>query len=220
VRTHRDEVSTVEMIVGGALVLMAALGGVYFAFRPASGLVDGWFLDLVGSSHSPWFSHMTSLRYPAVIIVAAVIAAGICLPRDRPRALACLIGPPLALLASELLFKPMVGRTLGGSLSYPSGSTVGAAALATAAVLATSLRWRVGAVALASAYALWMSVAVVALRWHYPTDALAGLAVGVGVVLVVDGLAWQVARRAGLRWVQSRPSVRAAPPDRVLEPRH
>jgi membrane-associated phospholipid phosphatase len=31
-----------------------------------------------------------------------------------------------------------------------------------------------------------MLVAVIALRWHYPTDALAGVVLGVGVVLIVD----------------------------------
>jgi membrane-associated phospholipid phosphatase len=31
-----------------------------------------------------------------------------------------------------------------------------------------------------------MSLAVVSLQWHYPTDALAGLAYGCGVLLVLD----------------------------------
>jgi len=76
--------------------------------------------------------------------------------------------------------KPLVGRTLGGVLSYPSGSTVGAAALAAAGVLASPRRWRPWIAGPASAYALWVALAVVALRWHYPTEALAGLAFGVG----------------------------------------
>jgi membrane-associated phospholipid phosphatase len=33
-----------------------------------------------------------------------------------------------------------------------------------------------------------MVVAVIGLRWHLPTDALAGVVLGVGVVLLVDGL--------------------------------
>jgi len=33
--------------------------------------------------------------------------------------------PSLALIACELLIKPWVGRSIGGSFSYPSGSTVG-----------------------------------------------------------------------------------------------
>jgi membrane-associated phospholipid phosphatase len=203
---RRDHDSIRELMAGVALVVLTAIGGVYFAVRPASGTVDGWFLDLVGASRSAFYLHAVSLRYPTVLVVASVILAGICLLRDLPRAAACLIGPPLALLACELAAKPLVGRTLGGALCYPSGSTVGAAALATAAVLATPARGRVWTIMAGAVYALWVSVSVVALQWHYPTDALAGLAFGVGVVLLVDGAAWQVARWVG----QGRPRWRSA----------
>jgi membrane-associated phospholipid phosphatase len=199
-RNHRDSVG--EVMVGAALVLLAAIGGVYFSFRPASGAVDSWFV--VPDTKGSWFTDVVSLRYPAVIVVGAVLAAVVCFRQDRSRALACFIGPPLALLACELVAKPLVGRTLGGSLSYPSGSAVGAAALATAAVLATPARWRTVTIVVASLYGLWMAVAVVALRWHYPTDAMAGLAFGVGVVLVVDGTAGLVARRMVRMWTPSR----------------
>jgi membrane-associated phospholipid phosphatase len=205
-----------ELTAGAVLVVMAAAGGVYFALRPASGRVDGWFLDLIGASNSSWYTHVTSLRHPVVIVVGSVIAAAVSLPRDRARAAACLVGPPLALLACELVAKPLVGRTLGGTLSYPSGSTVGAAALATAAVLVTPGRWRAVTIVVASLYALWMAVAVVSLRWHYPTDALAGLAFGVGVVLVVDAVASEVAqdldRWQARRRVSPSPAGESAPP--------
>ncbi len=176
-----------ELVVGALLLAVTAAGGVWFALRPASGTVDGWLLDLVGANRGPWFRDVTALRFPWVIVVGAVVAAAVTFPRDRPRSLACLVGPPLALLVGELVAKPLVGRTLGGALSYPSGSTVGAAALGAVAVLATPPRWRPVAIVLAATYAVWMAVAVVALRWHYPTDALAGLSLGVGVVVLVDG---------------------------------
>jgi membrane-associated phospholipid phosphatase len=177
--------------VGAVLLVVVALEGLYLAIRPASGLVDGWFLDLVPGSSGSWLTDVTWLRFPVVVVIGAVLAAAVTLPRDRARALACLIGPPAALLAAELVVKPLVGRTLGGALSYPSGTTVGAAALATAAVLATPARGRVVAIVVGAVFALWMAVAVVALRWHLPTDALAGLLFGVGAVLVVDGLTFQ-----------------------------
>ncbi len=66
------------------------------------------------------------------------------------------------------MIKPLVGRTLGGSLSYPSGSTVAAAAVACAAVLATPAAWRVVTVTVAAAYALWMTLAVIAARVALP----------------------------------------------------
>jgi membrane-associated phospholipid phosphatase len=65
-----------------------------------------------------------------------------------------------------------------------------------------------------------MAVAVVALRWHYPTDALAGLAFGVGVVLVVDSTAGLAARRMLRLWAPSRsPNVMTRPDGGPLAPR-
>jgi membrane-associated phospholipid phosphatase len=199
-RSHRQEESRTELIVGAALLLVVALGGVYLAARPGSDRIDGWFLDVVPGSNSSWYTDVTWLRFPVVVVIGAVVTAAVTVPRDRARALACLVGPPAALLAAELVVKPLVGRTLGGVLSYPSGTTVGAAALATAVVLATPARWRVVATVVASVYALWMAVAVVALRWHFPTDALGGLLFGAGVVLVVDGLAFPLVTWGNRRW--------------------
>ncbi len=176
---------------------LAALGGVYFAVRPSAGALDHGLGYLVPQSRSAWFTDVNRLRYPAVIILGAALSAAVCVRRDRWRALACLIGPPLALATAELVAKPLVGRTLGGSLSYPSGSTVGAAALATVAVLAVAPRWRTVAIVAASVYAMWVTVSVIALQWHFPTDAVAGLCFGVGAVLVVDGtLGWVAGRRS------------------------
>ncbi len=138
---------------------------------------------------------VTALRYPWCIVIGSIVASAVTVRRDRPRAVACLVGPPLALALCELVVKPAVGRTLGGSLTYPSGSTVGAAALGAAVVLATPERLRAVAVPVVAVYSLGMAVAVVALRWHFPIDAVAGLAWGVGVVLVADASAWWAARR-------------------------
>jgi membrane-associated phospholipid phosphatase len=187
-----------ELVVGAALVLLVALGGVYFAIRPDPGAVDAWVLDVVPGAKGSWYTEVTALRYPWFIVLGAVILFGLVFKRDRARALACLIGPPAALLLCELVAKPLTGRTLGGSLSYPSGSTAGAAALAAAAVLATPARWRTVVIVVAASYAVWMALAVIILRWHFPTDALAGLSFGVGVVLVVDGLAQLIGVRTSI----------------------
>lgn len=214
----RDGGAVIEMLVGGALVALVVAGGVYFAFRPGPVVVDGWFSFVVRSGRGPWFTSVTTLRYPVVIIVGAIAAAAVTFRRDRPRAWACLIGPTLALVTCELVAKPLVGRTLGGVFSYPSGSTVGAAALAAAAALASPARWRTLTVIVGSVYALWMALAVIALQWHLPTDALAGLAYGAGVVLVVDGSAWKVAVAMRRRTARDR-SVRAHGRRRSSTPR-
>lgn len=193
----RGRFGTTEMTVGIALVALVLAAGLYFHFRPRPVVIDGWFNFLVSEAKGTWFTSVTVLRSPVVIVVGAVVTAVISLPRDRPRAWACLLGPCLALATSELVLKPAVGRTIGGMYSFPSGSTVGAAALATAIVLAVPRRWRIFTAVVASVYAVWMALAVVAMQWHLPTDSLAGLAYGVGVVLIVDAAAWMVARRLG-----------------------
>lgn len=175
--------------MGGLLVVMTVAAGLYLAARPGPTPLDRWIPNPLAGSRSGWLTGVTLLRYPAVIVTGSVVAGAVTVRRNRARALACLVGPPLALILCELVFKPLVGRTVGGGLSFPSGSTVGAAGLATVAVLATPVRWRKVTVVAAAAYASWMAVAVVSLGWHYPTDALGGLALGWGVVLSADGLA-------------------------------
>ena len=76
-------------------------------------------------------------------------------------------------------------------------------------VLATPGRWRVPVAVVASVYAVWMAVAVVALRWHFPTDAVAGVAYGIGLVVLVDGLVWWAVRAVGL--AERRPFRRRGP---------
>jgi membrane-associated phospholipid phosphatase len=210
VPTDRSLTSRRELLVGVVLLAAVVVGGVYVAARPAPGAVDVWLQQVIPGSTSRAVTAVTALRYPWCIVIGSIVAAAVTVRRDRTRAVACLVGPPLALLLCELVVKPAVGRTLGGSLTYPSGSTAGAAALAVAAVLATPERLRAVAVAVAGLYALGMAVAVVALRWHFPTDAAAGLAWGVGVVLVADAAAWWAARRwagrsRGLRGVDPEP---------------
>ena len=193
----RDRQALIELLVGVGLVVMVAAAGAFFARRPGAVPLDRWVLRIVPAGDDGWFKPVTWLRYPPVIVVGSVVAAAAVFHRDRVRAVACLIGPPLTLVTCELVVKPAVGRTIGGVYSYPSGSTAGIAALSVVAVLAAASRWRTATVVVVTLLSLWMWTAVVFLHWHYPSDALAGLAYGVGVVLVVDGAAWMVAVRSG-----------------------
>jgi membrane-associated phospholipid phosphatase len=202
-RRHREAART-EMVVGGTLVAVVLVGGGILRAWPAPDVLDRLVWHVVPSgSTTPLYTGLTRLRAP-VVVGAAVLLAAVTLPRNRWRALACLIGPLLALAVSELVVKPGVGRMLGGSLSYPSGSTVGAAAVATAACLAAPRRLRVVAVAVAVAYVGLMAVSVVATGSHFPTDALGGVAFGAGVMLLTDGgLA-----RTGRWWGRHREAAR------------
>jgi membrane-associated phospholipid phosphatase len=197
-----------EFVVGGVFVVVVAIGGLFFRLRPAPIFLDSWFTFLPGLAKGTWFTRITVLRSPAVVMVGSVVAAAITVRRDLPRACVCLVGPIVALVTCELVAKPLVGRTLGGTFSYPSGSVVGAAALATVVVLAFPRRWRPAVTVVAALYALWMALAVMAMQWHLPSDAVAGGLYGVGVVLIFDGAATEMTAMLRRR---RRPVTRSTP---------
>lgn len=97
--------------------------------------------------------------------------------------------PTCAVLASHAVLKPLVGRTLGEGLAYPSTHMTGVGAvLVVIGVLVVSrpqgsrgVRWTILAVLLTVAvvYAGTLS----ALGYHYPTDTIGGICLSVAVVL-------------------------------------
>jgi len=136
--------------------------------------------------------------------------------RDRVRALACVGGPFLANVLVELAFKPLVGRRFEGVLSFPSGNVTDVAAVATAWVLAVPRRGKPLAVLIGAVVSGGMIVAVIGLRWHYPTDALVGAVFGVGMVLTVDGVLHLPEVR---RWLPARLRPDRGPPPPPGPPR-
>jgi membrane-associated phospholipid phosphatase len=100
---------------------------------------------------------------------------------------------PAAVTVTEFLLKPLVGRSLRGYLSFPSGHATAMFALAAiCAVLLASppaprlpRAVRLLLVAGAVLIAIAVPVAMVALDFHYFTDIVAGAAVGIGTVLLI-----------------------------------
>jgi len=178
-----------ELIAGGVLLGWTLLASLAVRVDRAPNMLDRFgFAHLPLAPHSAFWLRVTDLgSFPALIggsLLAAVVVVG----RDHRRALACLCAPSVAAALVNWVLKPEVGRHYLGVLSFPSGSMTVVAAVATAWTLAVPdrLRW---VVALVGAAAVGLTgVAVVAVRWHYPSDALVGAAWGVGVVLLVDGL--------------------------------
>src|SRR5215468_9695279 len=129
--------------------------------------------------------------------------------RRRYRVAALLaLSVPAAAVITERLLKPLVGRTALGFLSFPSGHATGTFALATAITVllagtpALSRPVRLAAVVIAFAIASVAAAAMIALGFHYFTDAIAGAAVGTGTVLaiaLVIDLAVQAWPRSGQR---------------------
>jgi hypothetical protein len=180
--------------VGVAAVAAIAALGAYLHLRPGLNAVDRLGFALPPASTHWWRFFRVVTRFgtwPALAVgsVSAAIVAWYTGRRDRWRALACLLGPLAAAVLDQFVIKPLVGRLYQGELSFASGSVTVIAAVGTAWVLAVPRRFRLAAVVLGSLSVALMIVAVIALRWHYPTDALAGIVLGVGVVLMVDSAA-------------------------------
>jgi membrane-associated phospholipid phosphatase len=178
--------------LAGGLVLLggAAVAGLAFVHRPWPNRLDVLGYRFFPAADPRWAVDAAKLGSLTALVVgvAAVFVVGVW--RDAVRAVACAVAPVAAVLIVQDLAKPLVGRHIGlsGGSSYPSGTVAAVAALATAAVLVVPrlVRPLMAAVGLAAVVAT--SAAVIVLRWHYPTDALGGIAVGVGAVLATDAL--------------------------------
>lgn len=179
-----------------ACVAVTALLGWRYAHDTQPGWLDARVDPRVRSAFARYQTPLTLLAQLGETAAVAVMTVALALAcavtrRGRGAVLTC-VAMPVAGALTEFVLKPWIGRTIGGSLSFPSGHTTGAFAVAiTGAVLlvgpghprlVTSVRLSLalGAVMLAAT----VGVATVALDWHYFTDTLGGAAVGTGTVLV------------------------------------
>jgi len=177
-------------VAGSVLVGASVLAAVVVAAFPGPNALDRWGFEMIPASvGSALLVRVADLGDPVVLVAGALVAALVASSRDRATAVACAAGPLLAVVLVEYVGKPLVGRHFEGVLSYPSGSVADVAALATAWAIAVPRPLRPWVVATGTLVTGAMVVSVIGLRWHYPSDALAGAVLGVGVVLLADGLA-------------------------------
>jgi membrane-associated phospholipid phosphatase len=159
-------------------------------------------------------------QLPAIALSAAIAVACLCTGRLNGAMLAA-AAVPAATGLNDGLAKPLVHRTYLGVLSYPSGHTAAVAALAAAAVVllvppqpARARVLRVLVPVVGCVLGVMVTIGVIALRWHYFTDTVAGAAVGTGAVC---GLAFLLDLSIIRRWL-TRPaavgSVNAVAPTR------
>ncbi len=185
-----------ELTVALVLVFGVVVAGLYFTARPGPTVFDQWaFTAIPAVHHSGLLLAVTRLGSPFVVVAAAVAGMLGTMARNRPRAVALLVGPVLAVTVCDGVIKPVVGRTYADVVSFPSGTVTAIAAVATVGLLASPDPWRSVVAGLGGTVTVLAVLSVVALRWHYPTDALAGVAVGVGVVLLSDAAARAAASR-------------------------
>jgi undecaprenyl-diphosphatase len=184
--------------------LMVVVLGVLYAGDSRPGRVDARIRAAVDGVGPPWRQAalaMDSLGEPvgAVVLVGAVVTG--CLLLRRPRAAVLVVAGSGLSVATTTLLKRLAGRTInGGHLSYPSGHTAFASALAFAVALLATGRLGLGRRAGASLVLAAALVAGAAMGWaevalgaHYPTDALGGWCTALAVV---PATAWLVDRLA------------------------
>jgi undecaprenyl-diphosphatase len=159
------------------------------------------------ANHSQDLWLIIRLGNPVPIFAMAVLLASVSLVTRRPRlAILAFAGPGATGIATTVL-QPLVGRTLEGVFSLPSGHTGVATAISTVAALVVigSVRTRVVTVAAVAAAAVFavatvMGIALIANGLHYPTDVIAGfctaLAIVLGLGLGLDSIGLRTRRRS------------------------
>jgi undecaprenyl-diphosphatase len=139
-------------------------------------------------------------------ISVAVICALMCLLflflGRRRLAILAILGPITTVGLVDLVLKPVFNRRFDGALSFPSGHTATAAAIALVIIVAllgpSRPPWpaavRAGAAIAAAVGAGTIATALVGAGYHYATDTLGGLCLATACVL---SLAWVIDAVAG-----------------------
>jgi membrane-associated phospholipid phosphatase len=190
-----------------ACVLLGVVfaGGAVLGFEPGRNVVDTWGFSLFPNVlQNEFLRVMSDLGLAPVTAGVALVAGTLVWRRDRLRTIACLAGPGLAVGMAELL-KLIVGRKFEGALCWPSGTTAAVTAVVTAVVLVTRGKARGAAVVIGSSVVVFEAVALVSFRWHYPTDVLGGVVLGVGCVLFADAVLHRLRLRQRLSARRRRP---------------
>lgn len=178
-----------RLFIAAVLYVFVAVGGAYFTSHPGATPLDRLAERILPDEYSVhWLTYLTDLGRPGLLIPAVLGCCVLVFFWDRRRVVTCLVGPLAAIGIAEYLAKPIVARTYGGSLSFPSGHMASVGAVVACFILAVPPKLRWVAVVLGTAVDVALAAALVLLRWHYLTDVLAGAAIAIATVLVVDTL--------------------------------
>jgi membrane-associated phospholipid phosphatase len=159
---------------------------------------------------------------PGLYAIWALALVALALLRRRPRlALAIAVVLPLAPLSAEVL-KPLLayphapaGATEITAASWPSGHATAATTLALCALLVAPLALRPLVAALGTCFVAGVSISLLILAWHMPSDVVGGyLLAGLWVALAVALL--RASERPRRSAGQHPPLRRAAPSVRTM----
>ena len=168
------------------VAVVAALG-VQFAGHTQPGRLDA---PVDAAFRSALAGHQGILLFlarfgdlPLVTVMTAALVLGCAVARRWRGALLAAIAVPVASGLTEGILKHLVGRTLRGWLSYPSGHATSSFVLATVSIILLAAPSRLPApvrrllMAAALLFAVAVPSAMVALGLHYFTDIVGGAAV-------------------------------------------
>ena len=174
---------------------VTALLGALVAGQASAGPADSWVDAMIRGGLGGQWRGLEDLAgigdvLPVAVMTSVLVLACLVTRRWRGAVLAA-VAVPAAAGVAELVLKPLVGRTLMGALSFPSGTEARVFAVAGvfAVLMADPVRPRIpAAVRLALAVAVLLvavavAVALVGLDQHYFTDTVGGAAVGTAVAL-------------------------------------
>ncbi|MEH0473388.1 phosphatase PAP2 family protein [Streptomyces sp. B21-097] len=198
-------------VVGLAALVVVVLGGRYAGDGEPGG-VDRWIVSPTADSVGPpWRDVALALDFlgePLGSVMLLLVVVTGCLVLKRPRAALLAVAGAGVSVGLATLLKHLVGRTIHGdaNLSYPSGHTAFATALALAVAMLATGRLGLGRTAAMSLVLGAALVAGVAMGWaqvalgaHYPTDVLGGWCTALAVVPAIGWLVDRTADRAADR---------------------
>jgi undecaprenyl-diphosphatase len=194
-----------------ALLAAALFAGMsaYYTDHSAPGRMDTASYDALAGCPA-WLAHLLAdIGGPEPVTLATVLIVVLLVLQHRPRGVAlAVLTPTASSVFTEWVIKPLVHRTYGGTLAFPSGHASGAWSVALVIVVLV-LRSRLRetakiAVSLAAfVIAAAACIGLVADDYHYLTDTIGSavlcVAVVLGLSLLIDVFADARARRRSRR---------------------
>ncbi len=133
-------------------------------------------------SLSNWIAHAAD-PLPLAAMLCVVVLVGLAVGRWR-QALAAALAVGAANLATQILKVALAHPRYHGTLphqiepaAFPSGHATAAMSIALAAVIVSPSRWRGLVAPFACTYPAAVSISILILGWHFPSDVLGGLLV-------------------------------------------